>query len=102
MEEVLIKAKGFERDGANAVYLMATAQYPFEKFLEIGGEVSKQLNPETVLIANIDDFSKPQALRLKEAFRIAEAFSGKPGGKSWKDLRRFIGDCQRNEQPGNH
>ncbi|MBI4768601.1 MAG: radical SAM protein [Deltaproteobacteria bacterium] len=67
VEEVLIKIKGFETDGANALYLMATAQYPFEKFLEMGREVKKTLNPETILIANIDDFSKKQALQLKDA-----------------------------------
>ena len=35
VEEVLAKVKGFETDGANALYLMATARYSFEKFLEI-------------------------------------------------------------------
>jgi biotin synthase len=67
VEEVLTKIKSFETDGANALYLMATAQYPFEKFLEMGQEVKKILNPETILIANIDDFSKKQALQLKDA-----------------------------------
>ena len=67
VEEVLTKVKGFETDGANALYLMVTAQYSFEKFLEIGREVKKSLNPETILIANIDDFSIKQALQLKDA-----------------------------------
>ncbi len=67
VEEVRHKAKGFETDGANAVYLMATAQYPFEKFLEVGQEIKKILNPETILIANVDDFSKKQAHQLKDA-----------------------------------
>jgi biotin synthase len=67
MDEVLAKAEGFEKDGVNAVYLMATAQYPFEKFLEIGREVKNSLQPETVLIANCDDFSLKQGRQLKEA-----------------------------------
>jgi biotin synthase len=67
VDEVLAKAKGFETEGANALYLMATAQYPFEKFLEMGQEVKKTLNAETILIANVDDFSKKQALQLKDA-----------------------------------
>jgi biotin synthase len=55
-----------EYDGANAIYLMATAQYPFEKFIEIAQEVRNAIKPESILIANIDDFSEKQALQLKD------------------------------------
>ena len=66
-EEVVYRACEFESDGANAIYLMTTAGYPFEKFIEISQEVRKSLKPDTVLIANIDDFTKKQAVKLKDA-----------------------------------
>ena len=57
----------FEEDGANAIYLMITANFPFERFLEIAGEVRKKLKPETVMIANVPDFNKEQAKKLKDS-----------------------------------
>jgi len=66
VEEVVTRAIEFESDGANAIYLMTTAQYPFEKFIEIAQEVRNAIKPETILIANIDDFSERQALQLKD------------------------------------
>lgn len=65
VEKIVARALDFESDGANAIYLMTTARYPFEKFIEIAQEVRRSLNPATVLIANIDDFSEKQALQLK-------------------------------------
>lgn len=67
IEEVINRACDFESEGANAIYLMTTARYPFEKFIEISQEVKKSLKSDTILIANIDDFSEKQAIRLKEA-----------------------------------
>lgn len=67
VEEIVIRACEFESDGANAIYLMTTARYPFEKFIEVGQEVRKSLQPDTVLVANIDDFSEEQAVKLKDA-----------------------------------
>ncbi len=64
--EVLNRALGFESDGANAIYLMTTAQYPFEKFIEVAQEVKKSFQPATILVANIDDFSEKQAVQLKD------------------------------------
>ncbi len=65
VEEVVKRSLEFENDGANAIYLMSTARYSFEKFIEISKEVKKSLKPDTVLIANIDDFSEKQAFKLK-------------------------------------
>ena len=65
-EQAVTYAKKFESDGANAVLLMSTAQYPFEKFLEISREVKKNLKAETTLIANIGDQSLKNAIKLKE------------------------------------
>jgi len=66
-EEAVAYARRFETDGANALFLMSTAHYPFEHFLETAGEVRKNLKPETTLIANVGDQSLKSALRLKEA-----------------------------------
>jgi biotin synthase len=67
VEEIMTRVCEFESDGANAIYLMTTARYPFEKFIEIGQEVRKSLQPDTILVANIDDFSEEQAVKLKDA-----------------------------------
>jgi biotin synthase len=67
VEEIMTRVYEFESDGANAIYLMTTARYPFEKFIEVGQEVRKSLKSDTVLVANIDDFSEEQAVKLKDA-----------------------------------
>lgn len=66
-EEAVARARQFEMDGANAVFLMTTAAYPFGLFLEISQEVRRSLKPETVLVANVGDQSPPNARRLKDA-----------------------------------
>lgn len=60
-------AKQFEKDGANAVYLMATADYPFGKYLEMSREIRRNLDKETILVANTGDFDLKQAQQLKDA-----------------------------------
>ena len=67
VEEIVTRACGFESEGANAIYLMTTARYPFEKFIEVAQEVRNSLKPDTILIANVDDFSEKQARQLKNA-----------------------------------
>ena len=67
VEDVVFRTCEFESDGANAIYLMTTARYPFEKFIEVAQEVKNSLKPDTILIANIDDFSEKQAWQLKDA-----------------------------------
>ena len=57
----------FEVDGANAIFMMATAHYPFTRFLEMAREVRANLKSETTLIANVGDQSFENAVRLKEA-----------------------------------
>jgi biotin synthase len=66
-EEVVARAVEFESEGTNAIYLMTTALYPFGKFIEIAQEVKNSLRSDTILVANIDDFSEKQAVQLKEA-----------------------------------
>ena len=66
-EDAVGYARQFEIDGANAVYMMSTAKYPFERFIEMSKEVRKNLKPETSLIANIGDQTLKNAVKLKEA-----------------------------------
>lgn len=65
--EAVHQAIEFEADGANAIWLMTTARYPFSRFLEMGQEVRRSLKPETILIANVGDLSARQALQLADA-----------------------------------
>ncbi len=57
----------FEDNGANAIYLMSTAKFPFERFVEISGEVRRNLKPETIMLANIGDQGLKNAIKLKDA-----------------------------------
>jgi biotin synthase len=66
VEEAVIQAGRFEEDGANAIFVMSTADYPFERFIEVSQEIRKSLRPETVLVANVGDFDREQARRLKD------------------------------------
>ncbi len=66
-EQAVAYACGFEMDGANAVYMMSTAWYPFERFIEMSSEVRKHLKPETLMIANVGDQTLENAIKLKEA-----------------------------------
>jgi biotin synthase len=66
VDEAVQKAKQFETDGANAVFVMSTADYPFEKFLDVSLEIRKSLRPETILVANVGDFTTEQAQKLKD------------------------------------
>ncbi|MBW2181959.1 MAG: radical SAM protein [Deltaproteobacteria bacterium] len=64
-EEAVAQAKQFEKDGVNAIFVMTTAKYPFEKFVEISQEIRLNLNPETTLIANVGDQPADHAKKLK-------------------------------------
>jgi biotin synthase len=66
VDEAVRKAKQFEADGSNAVFVMTTADYPFEKFIEMSQEIRKSLDPQTVLVANIGDFTREEAKKLKD------------------------------------
>ncbi len=97
-----------EADGANAVYVMITAQYPFSMFLEISQEIRKHLKPDTLMVANIGDQSLESARKLKDcgyagvyhALRLREGKDTglKPGARI-ESLRNFreaglaVGTC---------
>ncbi|MBF0377785.1 MAG: radical SAM protein [Desulfamplus sp.] len=65
-EQAIFYARQFEVDGANAIFIMSTANYSFERFLEISQEVKRSLKPETTLIANVGDQSLKNAIRLRD------------------------------------
>jgi len=67
VEEVLHLALKAEAEGANALFLMSTGDYPLAQFLETSREIRRKLKPDTVMIANIGDFDHAEGKRLKEA-----------------------------------
>ena len=67
VEEVVARARAFEASGANAIYLMTTGGYDFNKFIDIGKQVKKNLSPQMPLVANIGDFGPSEAQDLAEA-----------------------------------
>lgn len=96
-EQAVAYARQFECDGANAVYMMSTATYPFERFLEMSREVRKNLQPETTMIANVGDQSYKNAIRLKEAgfsgvYHALRLREGKDTGLSAEKRKQSIGN----------
>ncbi len=57
----------FERDGANAIYIMATATFDTGQYLELARKIRSHLRPETTMIANVGDELAIKAASLKEA-----------------------------------
>jgi biotin synthase len=55
-----------EQDGVNALFVMSTGDYPFQKFAEISRELRRNLHSDAVLIANVGDFKRAEAETLKE------------------------------------
>jgi biotin synthase len=66
-EQAVAYVEEFEADGANAIFVMATAHYPFEQFIEISQEIRRHHQPETIMIANVGDQSLERAQAIKEA-----------------------------------
>jgi len=66
-ENAVAAALTFEQNGANAIYLMATASFDLAEFCDYGKEVRSKLMPESRLIANVGDQDLVGAQRLKDA-----------------------------------
>jgi len=66
-EEAVDMAKRLEAEGANAVYMMATAHYQFSELVEVTAEVKSALNPGTVLVGNVGDTDLAGAQKLRDA-----------------------------------
>lgn len=67
IEDIVADCVALEKEGANAIFLMATAQFPHERFAEIGVEVRRALAPESIMVANVGDFNAEQGRRFKDA-----------------------------------
>jgi biotin synthase len=65
--EVVLRAQKAEADGANAIFLMATGDYPIGRYVEVAREVRAGLKADTVMVANIGDFGLKDGRRLKQA-----------------------------------
>lgn len=53
--------------GIDDLFLMTTADYSIENFLDIGEKVRRQLPEKVKFVANIGDFDETVALKLKQA-----------------------------------
>ncbi len=66
-EEAVRKSLLFENNGANAIYLMTTASYPFTKFIEMLQEIRSNIKPQTLIIGNVGDKNLSEAKKIKES-----------------------------------
>ncbi len=66
-EAILTQVAGIDFQNVAALFLMTTADYDKETFLEIGRAVRNSIPPEVILVANTGDFEQAYALALKEA-----------------------------------
>jgi biotin synthase len=55
LEDAVAMARTFEKDGCQAVLVMTTANFGFEKFARIVPAIREALKPETPLVANVGD-----------------------------------------------
>ena len=67
LAEILQRVRTFQNEGANAIFLMVTADYNFRRFLTIGEAVRKILDPTMPLVANVGDFDSSQAQELVDS-----------------------------------
>ena len=63
------QAYHFEEDGANAIYIMATATFDIGQYFETAREIRNHLRPDTILIANVgDEFASKAATLVESGF----------------------------------
>ncbi|WP_353094710.1 radical SAM protein [Tissierella praeacuta] len=66
LEDIIEYAKIYEYDGANLILLLTTANYEFEKLLEVVSEVRNVISKDLPLLANTADMTLKQAEQLKK------------------------------------
>ena len=66
-EEILAEVASIDFSRVTALFLMTTADFDPEKFLEIGRRVRAVIPAETALVANTGDFDLEYARRMKQA-----------------------------------
>jgi len=67
VNQIVTEAKAVAEQGVDALFLMTTDAFDKEKFINIGKTVKKHLPLGIQFVANIGDFDKEYAARLKEA-----------------------------------
>ncbi len=66
-EQAVVEAVAVSRQPISDLFLMTTADYPLEDYLDIGAQVRRQMPEGKRLVANIGDFDAAQAEQLKAA-----------------------------------
>ncbi len=66
-DEAIEGVNSMERQGANAIYIMTTANMAFEDFLALARRIKAGMISDAPLVANIGDFEADEAKALKEA-----------------------------------
>jgi biotin synthase len=66
-EQVVSIAETLEDNGANAIFLMTTADYPFERYIDFARAVREAIAARMPLVANIGDFGPQEAKALVDA-----------------------------------
>ncbi len=60
-------AQQFQEQSVNSIYVMTTALYPFDLFIEMSIEIKKNLGPEVIMLANVGDQSLERAETIRDA-----------------------------------
>jgi len=99
-EEVMKRAKDFERAGANAIFLMSTADYNLDRFLSMGRKVRDALEENMPLVANVGDFGSSEASELLDAgftaiYHVKRLKEGIDTAIDPKDRVRTIGAARK-------
>lgn len=66
-EEILELVDNIDFDRVTAIFLMTTAEYDPERFLEVGRTVRAHIPADIAMVANTGDFDLEYAKRLREA-----------------------------------
>lgn len=67
IDEAVAVGLQFEADGANAIFVMATAHFQMGEYLDIARELRRKLRPQTRMIANVGDQDESTAQSLADA-----------------------------------
>jgi len=65
--EIVEKAREMQKQGANAIFVMSTADYPFDRYIEDARAVRKAIGSRPPLVANAGDMNTEQVEQLVDA-----------------------------------
>ena len=104
LEEVVSKAKSLEDEGANAIFLMTTADYPFDRYIEIARAVREAVSAKMPMVANIGDFGHDEAKELVETgfqavYHVHRLREGKDTGLDPEERLKTIKLPRRRSRP---